>query len=223
MHPDEVRRGEDVKVDFEYYLSQQVLPPVERLCDPIEGTDRAHIAECLGLDASKFQSAPVAGSQERDFVSFASLVSDKDRFRDAESFLLEFQSKFRIQSSLHTQIRQCIARYYEGWTVCDEEICQNRTRSVAMHSRNCSRPECTGTVRVEYSDAQVYNQLLYFRSLFDGAKAIEHAHGSFSRGDVEAFVHVNQDFLSSTMRLVDGYLNQCGRGWVELNTLFASL
>ncbi|KAG8901757.1 DNA-directed DNA polymerase alpha catalytic subunit pol1 [Tulasnella sp. 408] len=62
MHPDEVRRGEDVKVaphrktvDFEYYLSQQVLPPVERLCDPIEGTDRAHIAECLVaiLDAKR--------------------------------------------------------------------------------------------------------------------------------------------------------------------------
>ncbi|KAG8945626.1 DNA-directed DNA polymerase alpha catalytic subunit pol1 [Tulasnella sp. 424] len=89
MHPDEVRRGEGLKIDFEYYLSQQVLPPVERLCDPIEGTDRARIAECLGLDASKFQSAPVAGSQERDFVSFASLISDKDRFRDAEPFLLE--------------------------------------------------------------------------------------------------------------------------------------
>lgn len=85
-----------------------MLPPVERLCDPIEGTDRAHIAECLGkyfvspslhnltnelilvgLDASKFQSAPTAGSQERDFVSFASLISDKERFRDADPFLLE--------------------------------------------------------------------------------------------------------------------------------------
>ncbi|KAG9017950.1 DNA-directed DNA polymerase alpha catalytic subunit pol1 [Tulasnella sp. 427] len=93
MHPDEVRRGgPDVNIDFEYYLSQQVLPPVERLCDPIEGTDRARIAECLGLDASKFQSVSVGGSQEREFVSFASLLSDKERFKDAEPFLLECPS-----------------------------------------------------------------------------------------------------------------------------------
>lgn len=34
--------------DYEYYLSQQILPPVDRLCDPIEGTDKARLAECLG-------------------------------------------------------------------------------------------------------------------------------------------------------------------------------
>jgi hypothetical protein len=27
---------------------QQVLPPIERLCEPITGTDRARLAECLG-------------------------------------------------------------------------------------------------------------------------------------------------------------------------------
>jgi len=34
--------------DTKYYLSQQVHPVVARLCDPIDGTDAAHIAECLG-------------------------------------------------------------------------------------------------------------------------------------------------------------------------------
>lgn len=34
--------------DFEHYLSLQVLPPVERLCDQIEGTERSRLAECLG-------------------------------------------------------------------------------------------------------------------------------------------------------------------------------
>jgi DNA polymerase alpha subunit A len=65
-HPDEFRRASgELKIgnadlsglpeiteirslDFEYYLSQQVLPPIERLCEPIEGTDRARLAECLG-------------------------------------------------------------------------------------------------------------------------------------------------------------------------------
>lgn len=45
--PDEIRR-ESLSVDYEYYITSQVLPPVERLCDNIEGTDRARLAECLG-------------------------------------------------------------------------------------------------------------------------------------------------------------------------------
>jgi DNA polymerase alpha subunit A len=65
-HPDEVRKGVDLAIgktlgdsllsislnlllDYEYYLSNQILPPIERLCEPIEGTDRSHLAECLGM------------------------------------------------------------------------------------------------------------------------------------------------------------------------------
>jgi DNA polymerase elongation subunit (family B) len=48
-HPDELRRSEGkLKIDYEFYLSNQILPPIERLCDPIEGTDRSRLAECLG-------------------------------------------------------------------------------------------------------------------------------------------------------------------------------
>lgn len=38
-----------IRTDFEHYLSLQVLPPVERLCDQIEGTERSRLAECLGM------------------------------------------------------------------------------------------------------------------------------------------------------------------------------
>lgn len=34
--------------DSHYYLAQQIHPVVMRLCDPIEGTDAAILAECLG-------------------------------------------------------------------------------------------------------------------------------------------------------------------------------
>lgn len=44
----EERIGSTALLDYEYYLSQQLLPPIERLCDSIEGTDRARLAECLG-------------------------------------------------------------------------------------------------------------------------------------------------------------------------------
>ena len=34
--------------DTKYYPTNQVHPVISRLCDPIEGTDAAHLAECLG-------------------------------------------------------------------------------------------------------------------------------------------------------------------------------
>ena len=42
------------KIDFQWYLTSQVHPPVARLVEVIEGTDSARIADCLGLDSSKF-------------------------------------------------------------------------------------------------------------------------------------------------------------------------
>ena len=36
-------------LDYDHYISNQILPPIERLCEPIEGTDRSRLAECLGM------------------------------------------------------------------------------------------------------------------------------------------------------------------------------
>jgi hypothetical protein len=91
-------------VDYEHYLAQQVLPPVERLCDPIEGTERARLAECLGwyfiailrslihnrhslgLDPMRYQQT--AGSGDRIFSALDSQISDSERFREAAPFIV---------------------------------------------------------------------------------------------------------------------------------------
>ncbi|KAJ3196293.1 hypothetical protein HK101_009401 [Irineochytrium annulatum] len=51
-HPDELRT-QDTKlvIDFNYYLANQVLPPIARLLAPIESTNQGRLAECLGLYA----------------------------------------------------------------------------------------------------------------------------------------------------------------------------
>jgi DNA polymerase alpha subunit A len=94
----------EVASDFEYYLANQILPPIERLCDPIEGTDRSRLAECLGtiyliffpsyllmnilgLDPSRYRSS-VGGMEERSFASLDSQMSDIERFKDASPFLV---------------------------------------------------------------------------------------------------------------------------------------
>lgn len=53
---------------------------VSRLCAPIEGTDPAHLADCLGLDGSRFRHAAAAGDSREDVLLAAgSLLDDEDR------------------------------------------------------------------------------------------------------------------------------------------------
>lgn len=85
-HPDEVTApGSGLKLDLHYYLTQQVHPVVSRLCQPIEGTDAARIADCLGLDPSKFHHQVVQFSEnDRDDDLLApggSSLDDDERFR----------------------------------------------------------------------------------------------------------------------------------------------
>ncbi|KAL6580137.1 hypothetical protein OROMI_008161 [Orobanche minor] len=55
-HPDELKGGnESWAIDIDYYLAQQIHPMISRLCESIQGTSPSRLAECLGLDPSKFQ------------------------------------------------------------------------------------------------------------------------------------------------------------------------
>ena len=58
----------------------QVHPVVSRLCGPIEGTDSARLADCLGLDPSKFRGPPTGASAEevREEALLASAASLDD-------------------------------------------------------------------------------------------------------------------------------------------------
>lgn len=86
-----------------------------------------------------------------------------------------------LQAQLEVQIRACIGKYYEGWTVCDDATCGHRTRSMGVYGWRCVRPNCRGTTQFEYSDAELHNQLRFFDMLFDWAKA-EKAATTANRG-----------------------------------------
>jgi len=84
-HPDlEVAKRPDLTIDARYYLEQQVHPVVSRLCDPIEGTDAARIAECLGLDASHFRRALRRDEDEDVTVLGVTEESEAEKYRDCE-------------------------------------------------------------------------------------------------------------------------------------------
>ena len=89
-HPDEIARsGGILKPDVEWYLTQQILPPVSRLCEPIEGLSQGLIAERLGLDSSKYTQRRTFVDDElndNELVNYVpeSFKSDKERFGDVE-------------------------------------------------------------------------------------------------------------------------------------------
>ncbi|KAH0557083.1 hypothetical protein GP486_005129, partial [Trichoglossum hirsutum] len=87
-----------------------------------------------------------------------------------------------IVAQLESQIRQQTAKYYEAWLVCNDPSCGNRTRQMSVSGHRCLGPkalgrDCLGRMSYEYTDKMLYNQLLYYQSLFDVDKAKANAKG----------------------------------------------
>ncbi|GFP88223.1 DNA polymerase alpha catalytic subunit [Phtheirospermum japonicum] len=79
-HPDELKKdNENWIVDIDYYLAQQ-------------GTSPARLADCLGLDSSKFQSKSIdsISNDASSLLSFA--LDDEERYRGCEPLALSCPS-----------------------------------------------------------------------------------------------------------------------------------
>jgi len=87
-HPLDEVLGKDSGLvpDVDYYLHKQILPPVERLCASIDGTNVSLLAECLGLDTSKYRvsGSSKAAEQSNEITTLESQIPDHIRFKDCE-------------------------------------------------------------------------------------------------------------------------------------------
>ncbi|XP_036377688.1 DNA polymerase alpha catalytic subunit [Megalops cyprinoides] len=76
----------------------------------------------------------------------------------------------QISNKLLLDVRHHIHTYYSGWLVCEDQACQNRTRRlpVAFSRTGPICPACSrSTLRPEYSEKALYNQLCFYRFIFD--------------------------------------------------------
>lgn len=84
FHIDEVRRSNgQLKIDKKWYLSNQIFPPISRLCAPIKEIGAAQIADALGLEGKKYAMYDAQNAGDNVVLSSASSIQDdKERFKN---------------------------------------------------------------------------------------------------------------------------------------------
>ncbi|CAN1190341.1 DNA polymerase alpha catalytic subunit [Linum perenne] len=92
-HPDELEKDNGKwMVDIDYYLSQQIHPVVSRLCAPIQGTSPERLADCLGLDSSRFRSRLNEAADNNPSISLVFAGNDEERYQNCEPLTLSCPS-----------------------------------------------------------------------------------------------------------------------------------
>ncbi|KAJ4349852.1 DNA-directed DNA polymerase alpha catalytic subunit pol1 [Didymosphaeria variabile] len=272
---DEVlKEGSELKPDIDYYLHKQILPPVERLCAPISGTNITMLAACLGLDTSKYRVSTGSGSantQDVEVQPLESQIPDAVRFQNCTPLFLRCRAchttfPFRgiascsstttalghngitcpkaecrqalttlgIVAQLESAIRQTLASYYAGTLRCSEPDCSCTTRSMSVYGHRCLGPkglakDCLGKMSYVYSERDIYNQMLYFQSLFDVERLGKEANGingvkvegeAESREKMKVMADINRERLGTLRGVVSSWLERNGRQWVQMDRLF---
>jgi DNA polymerase alpha subunit A len=269
---DEVLKADSgLKPDVDYYLHKQILPPVERLCAPISGTNITLLAACLGLDTSKYRVSTVSGGaqQDNEIHPLESQIPDSVRFQACKPLWLRcracttvfpFQGlsltsptaiktqtishngircpsegcgtilqNISVVAQLESAIRQLLASYYAGHLICDDPQCGNRTRSISVYGHRCLGPkghakDCLGKMQWELREKDVWNQLLYYQSLFDVDRVGKDSAGikvEESAEKMKVLAEVNRERFTTLKGVVERWLERNGRQWVQMDSLFS--
>ncbi len=72
----------NLTIDINYYLHQQILPVISRLLEPFDGTDQAYLAQCLGLDSSKYKHRQQKNYSSKDEENNLDNNNENDDFDD---------------------------------------------------------------------------------------------------------------------------------------------
>jgi len=164
-HPQEFMLNPALRVDVEWYKKQQVHPLVSRLLAPVEGTDPARLAECLGLDGSRFAQAAAAreaadaGEDDAAYARMAghdvnALFDRKTRWKDYSCRLPGVKCSKCEETSTWKQLLQPESWEADGvnsmfcCSKCPEQINPKRASNVfTMQLRGLLKEHCEGWVQ----------------------------------------------------------------------------
>ncbi|KAM5221113.1 DNA polymerase alpha catalytic subunit [Ctenodactylus gundi] len=131
----------------------------------------------------------------------------------------------QLSNKLIMDIRRCIKKYYDGWLMCEEPTCGNRTRHLPLQFSR-SGPLCPACVKAilkpEYSDKSLYTQLCFYRYIFDVDCALEKLITDHEKEKMKQIFtpKVRQDY-KKLMNTAEQFLSRSGYSEVNLSKLFA--
>lgn len=248
---DVTKPGAELEIDYEYYLANQILPPLERLCAPIEGTDRTRIAECLGLDPSKYRVHELHDLTGSQVSRFEANISDEDRFADSVPLVLKCtncgkQTHFEGITAGDTVVSadglHCVCGLlYKSMTV-NAQICSQIQAYIARYYQAwlvCDDTQCatrtqqcgvygrrclTGTCRGEMR-FEYSDKMLYLQLLYlETIFDVDRAKMVAQGKDKErilAIAEQNRLRFDVSKSLVTGFLKKCGRRYVDMGGIFS--
>ena len=142
-------------------------------------------------------------------------------------------TEIQLTSQLEGTIRAHISLYYAGWLVCDDPTCGNVTRQISVFGKRCLNEGCAGVMRFKYSDKKLYEQLLYFDSLFDCEKNKngllkplyretdeDYPGEPLNELSVKALSEQNRELFGIAHGVVEKYLANSGRRYVNMGGIF---
>ncbi|KAJ8546171.1 hypothetical protein K7X08_018754 [Anisodus acutangulus] len=281
-HPDELKKDNvNWIVDIDYYLAQQIHPVISRLCASIQGTSPARLADCLGIDSSKFQNKSIEAVNDDPSNLLICAADDEERYRGCEPLTLTCPScsgsfecapifssicsfisqkpadlqvggassnvweRFNcpkcpeesggnissalIANQVKRQVEGFISTYYKGVMMCDDETCNYTTRSLNLRVIGDSErgtvcpnyPRCNGHLLGQYTEADLYRQLAYFRYVLDTVRCIDKVESNM-RIQVEKELARIRPSVEAAASTVQKFRDRCAYGWVQLKDLTVS-
>jgi DNA polymerase alpha subunit A len=240
-HPDEMKLDPTLKVDYEWYKSNQLHPVIMRLCAPIESIAPSTIAESLGLDGSKFRaSAPVKLQNEEELDTRLQNAGELYERLKTSQYWPELPACIHCKKSVacptvfathkcdkcqqdlpvtlvENYLRLCTHglanAYFDQSLQCDEEECRRLTRQVAVfgNGTRCQFGCLVGGNRCTGKMLQVFSDLDFSEHL----KLLKQL--------VIGEVSLEGKQLKPTKeftRIIDAVTNSCEFNFVNLQSIF---
>lgn len=185
-HPDDLAGALDI--DKSWYIAQQIIPPLLRLCKQIEGVTASQIADCLGQDPRKYESQDVT----KPVISKISLDMYKDKVDPLILTCTKCSTKFEfsnyklcnpelkvvelkiecpqcshiisqkaLQNLLFKNLRLRNQKYHKSAMKCSSASCGYKSGNTCQE--RCSI--CQASLVREYSLQNLHDQLIYYKKL----------------------------------------------------------
>ncbi|EUD65070.1 DNA polymerase alpha subunit A [Plasmodium inui San Antonio 1] len=180
----------NMKIDKDYYIRNQILSPINRLCQYIEGTSAEKLASCFNIfDVREIKTELQIEENYQEANVLSLLNESEERFKDIhlKGYLtcsycthnvkpaifikyfrcnncLRYFSIEQIRNYIFSFVYHLFATFYKQLYVCS--TCLVKTRRVLLkESKDCPSPNCEnpkGSLKPLVSKKYIYLMLEYF-------------------------------------------------------------